>query len=190
MMSFALSLEQLQAAPAEVRQWIVNEVAAAVVKLNHPQPQPSSAHVPELAACEPDEAVQVFQSIRDDYAAIQVFLELGRETSLNQAAPALHVLSISQLLRYTRLNKARLIECLTLINSVFQEIHNAPDAALFGFDQADHLYIHDATHRSIRALWEALLQPRREVVSEQPTLNGFDPPHLGPSEDVAAHEHH
>ena len=186
MMSFTLSLEQLQTAPIEVRQWIVNEVAAAMAKLNYAQPRPSPEHAPELAACEPNEAAQILELIRNDYAATRVFLELGREASLSQAAPASHVLSVSQILRYTGLGKDRLIECLMLINGAFQQIRHAPEAVLFGLDQADHLYIHDATHRSIRALWEALMQPRRPEMQE-PTLTGFDLPRLGPSVDVATH---
>jgi hypothetical protein len=73
-----------------------------------------------------------------------------------------------------------------LINRAFQQINNTPDPALFGFDQAGHLYIHDATHRSIRALWETLMQPHR-LSEPEPTLNGFEPSHLGPSEDIARH---
>ena len=34
------------------------------------------------------------------------------------------------------------------------------EASLFGFDQANHVYIHETTHRSIRELWEKLVQMR------------------------------
>ena len=189
MISFTLSIEQLQSAPPEVRQWIVNEIATGLMKLDHPRPQPVPAHEPELAACDPDEAVQMFELIRDDYAATRVFLEFAREASLNQVAPTLHAISIGQMLRYTGLTQSRLLECLTMISSAFQRVRNAPDAALFGFDQANHLYIHDRTHRSISALWDALMGPHATTgdATTKPTLHGFMPPRVGPSEDVAAH---
>jgi hypothetical protein len=61
---------------------------------------------------------------------------------------------------------------------------------LFGFDQQGHLYIHEATCRSIRQLWEeigAAPAPGAEALQDGPMPAALAPPHLGPSEAVAPH---
>jgi hypothetical protein len=55
---------------------------------------------------------------------------------------------------------------------------------LFGFDNRDVLL--QATHDSIRQLWEQLFVAHSSMTSG-PALAGFTPPHLGPSEDIAQH---
>jgi hypothetical protein len=88
------------------------------------------------------------------------------------------------MLRHTRLPDGdRLADCLTAINQVFQRARNDPEAALFGFDQFGHVYIHEETHRSVRTLWEQLFATQ----AGRPAPMGMDLPHLGPSEDVASH---
>jgi hypothetical protein len=185
----------VRSAPPEVRRWIANEVASALVALTGtPQAQPP-AQPEALAACTPEEAMQLFETIRDDFAATLVFLELAREPA-GHAVPPLHALSIADIMRHTRLNDARLVECFRAINQVFQQIRNDPEAALFGFDQANHVYIHEATHRSIRTLWQALTAARgpgmaagmaAPVAASAAPPFGFTPAQLGPADDVAAH---
>jgi hypothetical protein len=79
------------------------------------------------------------------------------------------------------------------ITQAFRSVRNDPEASLFGFDQYGLVWIHQTTHDSIRALWEQLFHPQPPMAGEtasaatEPTLAGFTPPHLGPSEDVAQH---
>jgi hypothetical protein len=186
--SFTFTPEQIKSAPPEVRLWFEHEIAAAYRSL--PAPAPVPVHSPELAACTPAEALRVFELIRSDFATTQVFLELGREPPIANAAP-LHALGIGDIKRHLRLGDDRLADCFGIINRSFIQVRNDPEVALFGFDQANHVYIHETTHRSIRTLWEELVQLSSETLrapvagGSHPT--GFVPPVVGPSEDISAH---
>jgi hypothetical protein len=100
--------------------------------------------------------------------------------------------SIGDLLRHTRLGGVeRLSQYFGAINQAFQAIRNDPEAMLFGFDQEGHVYIHEATCRSIRQLWQeisAAPAPGAETIGNGPMPAAFTPPHLGPSETVAPHQ--
>lgn len=181
MTSFSFTVEQIKSAPPEVRHWIENEIASAFRSLMTAAPAPQ--HAPELAACTPQEALRVFELVRHDFAAAQVFLELGREPTIAGAA-ALHALAVGEIKRRLRIGDERLTGCFTLINECFLRVRNDPDATLFGFDEANHVYIHETTHRSIRQLWEELL--RISAAGETHPF-GFAPPVVGPSEKIAAH---
>ncbi|HTW87012.1 MAG TPA: hypothetical protein VMD75_03295 [Candidatus Binataceae bacterium] len=188
MTSFTFSPEQVRSAPPAVRQWIANEIAADLRALMEAH-QEHPGHPAELAACSPDEALQVFESIRGDFATAQIFLELARAPIVN-GNPSLHALGIADIMHHTRLTESRLVECFTIIDQVFQQVCKNHDATLFGFDQVGHVYINEATHRSIHILWERLIQMQPPVMAATPVASppiGFTPPHVGPSEDIAAH---
>ena len=187
MTSFTFSLEQLKAAPPEVRRWVEHEIGAALGALSRFDHDASQVHSSALAACTPEEALQVFEAIKDNFLLSQVFFELARETPAGRAAPPLRALNIGELLRHTRLSHGdRLADCLTAINQVFQTVRNDPAAALFGFDQYGHVYIHESTHHSVRRVWEQLFVSDQQPASQTPPL-GLTLPHLGPSEDIAGH---
>jgi hypothetical protein len=187
MTSFTFSLEQLKAAPPEVRRWVEHEIGAALGALSRFDHDSSQIHSAALAACTPEEAVQVFAAIKDNFVLSQVFFELARETPAGRAAPPLHALNIAELLRHTRLSDGdRLADCFTAINQVFQAVRNDPEAALFGFDQSGHVYIHESTHHSVRRAWEQLFVPDQYAAS-RPAPLGMSLPRLGPSEDIAGH---
>ena len=187
MTSFTFSLEQLKAAPPEVRRWVEHEIGAALGALSRFDHDASQVHSSALAACTPEEALQVFEAIKDNFLLSQVFFELARETPAGRAAPPLRALNIGELLRHTRLSHGdRLAVCLTAINQVFQTVRNDPAAALFVFDQYGHVYIHESTHHSVRRVWEQLFVSDQQPASQTPPL-GLTLPHLGPSEDIAGH---
>jgi hypothetical protein len=124
------------------------------------------------------------------FATTQVFLELGRELPISSATP-LRALGIGEIKRHLRLGDDRLADCFRVINRSFVQVRNDPEAVLFGFDQANHVYIHETTDRSIRTLWEELVQLSSETLrapaggGSHPL--GFVPPVVGPSEDISAH---
>jgi hypothetical protein len=187
--SFTFTAEQIKSAPPEVRLWIEQEIAAAVRGLATSAPAP--AHSPELSACTPEEAFAIFETIRQDFATAQVFLELGREQSVGHV-PALHVFSIGEIKRRLRLGDDRLADCFEAINRSYMQVRNDPETALFGFDQANHVYVHETTHRSIRNLWEELVRlsarpDQAPAHADRPAPFRFVPPVVGPSEDIAAH---
>jgi hypothetical protein len=187
MTSFTFSLEQLKAAPPEVRRWVEHEIGAALGALNRFDHDPSQVRSAALAACTPEEALQMFQLIKDNFLLSQVFFELARETPASRATPPLHALNIAELLRHTRLSDGdRLSDCFTAINQVFQTVRNDPEAALFGFDTYGHVYIHESTHHSVRRSWEQLFVSDQQPASPPAPL-GMTLPHLGPSEDIVGH---
>ena len=189
MTSFSFTAEQIKSAPPEVRRWFENQIVLLLRELSEQRPQP--AHAPELAACTADEAEAIFELIRADFAATQVLLELGREAPLATGPSGLHALSIAEIKRNLRLPDDRLADCFGAINQAFMRVRNDAEASLFGFDQVSHVYITEATHRSIRALWQKLLHQQAAAspaaTSGPASTFGFAPPRLGPSEDVAAH---
>ena len=189
MTSFTFTAEQLRAAPPEVRHWVENEVATALAALDVAARDPSQVQAARLAACTPEEAMQVFELLGGNHLLVQVLMELGRDAPNRGAAPPLHALDVRDLLRHTRLADGdRLAGCLSAINQAFQRVRNDPEASLFGFDPYGHVYIHETTHASVRQLWEQLIAaqaPRREAAAAAP--EGFSLPHLGPSEAVAGH---
>jgi hypothetical protein len=187
MTSFTFSLEQLRAAPAEVRRWVEHEIGAALGALGRLDHDPSQVHSAALAACTPEEALQIFELVKDNFLLSQVLFELARETPAGRSAPPLYALNIADLLRHTRLSdRDRLGDCLAAINQVFQTVRNDPEAALFGFDQYGHVYIHESTHNSVRLLWEQLFVTDQRAPSG-PAPPGMTLPHLGPSEEISGH---
>ncbi len=188
--SFTFTAEQIRSAPPEVRLWVENEIAAAFRGLAATPPAPE--HSAELAACTPAEALRVFELIKDDFAAAQLFLELGRLVPVGGGSTVLHALSIAEIKRHLRLADDRLLDGFGLINQAFQQVRSDPGAALFGLDQANHVYIHETTYRSIHNLWEELVRLRAPTMVAAPASAGAPPfgftaPRVGPSEDVAAH---
>ena len=187
MISFTFSLEQLKAAPPEVRRWVEHEIGAALGAPGRLDHDPSQVHSAALAACTPEEALQMFELVKDNFLLSQVFFELARETPAGRSTPSLHALNIADLLRHTRLSDGdRLVDCLTAINQIFQRVRNDPEAALFGFDQYGHVYIHETTHHSIRRLWEQLFVTNQHTAG-RPAPLGMTLPHVGASEDIAGH---
>ena len=190
MTSFTFTAEQLMAAPAEVRQWVLSQIEGSVAAMMR-GPAAPVPHSATLAGCTVEDAVHLLDLIRDDLAAVQVMFELGRDRPMINAGQPLHALSLAEMIRHTRLDNKRLIECLRTINQAYQQVHNDAQAMLFGFDQANHIYIHEMTQRSISTLWQELANshPAAAETAENPGSPGFLAPHLGPSEDIAEHRH-
>jgi hypothetical protein len=193
MTSFTFSIEQLRSAPPEVRRWIEREIGTSLAAISKSEHDASQVHAASLAACMPEEAMQLFELIKGNFLLAQVFFELARETPSSPASTPLYPISIADILRHTRLGDGdRLVECFTAINRAFQSIRNDPEATLFGFDQYGHVFIHQTTHDSVRQIWEQLFTAHPSladgpVAGEGPMPSEYSPPHLGPSEDVAQH---
>lgn len=191
MTSFTFTPAQLGAAPPEVRRWIVREIAQALAAFEPPSHDPSQVEASAPAACTADEALHVFNVIRNNFVLTQVFFELARDASPGRRVPPLHALSIEDILRHTRLNIGdRLIECFTAINEAFRQVRRDPEATLFGFDSHGHVYVHEVTHLSVQGLWEQLVRPASPAAAEAvsraaPSDESFASPHPGPSDNTA-----
>ena len=190
MTSFTFTAEELMTAPPEVRQWALGQIESGLATMMRAAGAPPT-HPGTLAGCTLDDAAQLFDLIKTDFAAVQVLFELGRDRPMTDTGQPLHALSFPDMIRHTRLNNTRLIECLRTINRAYQQVRQDSQAALFGFDQSNHIYIHEMTHRSLNALWQELVVSRAAApeAAVDAGLPGFLPPHLGPSEDIAEHRH-
>jgi hypothetical protein len=122
--------------------------------------------------------------IKGNFLLSQVFFELARDMPNSHGPKPLYPLSAADIIRHTRLADGdRLVDCFTAINQAFQTIRNDPEATLFGFDQQGHVFIHHATHDSIRQLWEQLFAAHASM-TDGPAPAGFTPHRLGPSADI------
>jgi hypothetical protein len=190
---FTFSVEQLRAAPPEVRRWVAGEIGRALGAVAMPPPEGAPHAAMRLVGCTVPEAVRVFELVGGDPVVARLFFELARESGLASGMPGVQALPIAELQHHLGLAEEALIDRLTAIDDAFRQAHGAPGAGLFGFDDAGHLYIHEATQASIRRLWQELAQARA-AAEREPLLRparqpggGFVPPHLGPSENVAVH---
>jgi hypothetical protein len=193
--AFTFTADDLKSAPVEVRRWLIGRIETGLAIVASLPPISPLVHGPALAACTIDDVARIFELIRSDFAATQVFLELGRGTTGGDPAPQLHPINIDTLTRNTRLDSRGLVSCLQMINRAYQEVRSDPEATLSGFDQANHVYVHEATHRSIHSLRQELVRQHiaTEVNAAEPAdwpPAGFQPPQPGPSEDVATHRQH
>lgn len=198
MTAFTFSIEQLRAAPPEVQRWVASEIARALgaVGGQRPEAPQGGARQPQpmaLAACSVPEAARVFELIGNDAVVARLFFELGRESTLSTSMPGLHAMRVADLLHHSGLSgQDALFDGLGAIDRAFRQVHGDHGGSLFGFDEAGHLYIQEMTQASIRRIWEELVQARAAAERESaleaaPRFEGFVPPRVGPSEDIAAH---
>ena len=184
MISFAFTADQIRSAPPEVQRWFETEIIGALRNAAGTRPEP--AHSPELAPCTADEALALFELVQNDFATAQVLLEFGRELPLPDSPRPLHAFGIGEFKRKLRLSDDRLADCFGTINHAFMRVRNDPEAVLLGFDSSNHVYVHEATHGGMRAVWERLIGTDAQARATPPPF-GFVPPEMGPAEAIAAH---
>jgi hypothetical protein len=160
--SFTFSVEQVRSAPPEVRDWMQDEIAAALLAVAKARPE-AGKHTAALAVCTADEALRLFEMIRGNFAAAQVFLELALAAPV--AGSNLYALETGRILRRARLSEDRLLDRFRMILEVFQQLRQDPAAALLGFDQNNHVFIDAATNHNIRNLWQELVAMRAAMLS-------------------------
>jgi hypothetical protein len=164
MIGVTFSLEQIAAAPPEVRRWVEAQIGSALkalMRLEHGGAEPSG---PQLAACSREEALQVFERLRGDLAATHVFFQLGREPSAS--APPFNLFRVGDLLRQAGLaSPEQLMACLEAINGAYQQVRRDAAASLFGLDERGLCYVHQGTHDSIAQLWRELLGAQMAAVA-------------------------
>jgi hypothetical protein len=157
MIGITISPEQLAGAPAEVRHWIEKEMAATLGVIARASHDPSELEGSGIAACSIEEVARIFELLKGNYLACDVFFELGRDLGGTPAGQPLHAIRVGDILRHTRLdNSTRLLACFEAINAAFHNVRPDGQATMLGFDQAGHIYLHVVTHQNIRALWEHL----------------------------------
>jgi len=191
MTSFTFSAEQVQAAPPEVRRWMENEIVKALSLQAHSLGEPSQLQASTPTVCTIDELVQLLNLISGNFLVTRVFFELARETFITPNSLGLHVLKRNDMQRHVQLGDGHLlIDCLNAINQAFQRIRNDPTASLFAGDESGHIYIHEATYRNIRQLWEKLVLGHSSgTLNHQTEAGGLSPVDLSAREPAMQPEH-
>lgn len=151
MVGITLSPEQIRTAPPEVRQWLEHEVAVSLGLV--PSAEPDLPDAPHLAACNPQEAMAIYASIRGMLPVVSVFFELGRRGT-NIAERGLEAFRLSDMLRNTRLADTRqLAACLDVVDRALRLARNDDHAVLSILDPRGYCIVAEATQQSVLAVW-------------------------------------
>jgi hypothetical protein len=154
MIGITLSSEQIRRAPAEVRRWIEQEVAASLGV--QAQASDSQRRIPQLAACGHEQLLAVLSSIQGVFPAVNVFFELGRKGT-SFAQDRLEAYRLSDIQHHTRLQSTeQVIACLKLIDQSFHEVRGSAGASFYGAD-GDYCFVATETQQNIRRLWFELV---------------------------------
>jgi hypothetical protein len=98
MAGITLSVDEIKAAPPEVRRWLEQEMVRAFGA----PPAPAPAGVPALVGCNAEEARDMLALVQGMLPVVSVFFELGREAA-GVAIHGLRAFRIADILRHTRL---------------------------------------------------------------------------------------
>lgn len=155
MTGITLSIEQIRAAPPEVRRWIEHQVIAALgMAAASSAPQPSSVN--HLVACSPEEIAAVLARIQDHLPAVNVLFEFSRP-GITMGQPPLMQFRLMDILHHARLsNIDQVIACLDVINRVLAEVRRDPSVRFCGFDHEGHCLIAPQTQASVAAVWQEM----------------------------------
>lgn len=156
MIGITLSVEQIRAAPPEVRRWIEHEVFAALgVAAAAPAAAPAPAS--HLVACSRDEVAAILARIQDYLPAVNVLFEFSRP-GITMGQPPMMQFRLMDILHHTRLsNIDQVIACLDAINRALAEMRRDPAARFCVFDHEGHCLIAPPTQASVASVWQDMM---------------------------------
>ena len=126
MAGVTLSVEEIRAAPIEVRRWLEHEVLRAFGVAPEPAAQPAVT----LVGCNIDEVRDMLALVQDKLPVVSVFFELGREAT-SRAAHGMRAFRVADILSHTRLHTPdRVIECLAALTRALRQVRGDADAVL------------------------------------------------------------
>ena len=159
MAGITLSVDEIKAAPPEVRRWLEHEIARAFG--GQPAPSPAGTHA--LIGCNVEEARDMLALVQGMLPAVSVFFELGREAA-SVAVHGLRAFRIADILRHARLQSPdQVVECLDVLTEALERVRGDPAAAFFALDDQGHCLVAEATMRSILRLWQEIVAQRSEA---------------------------
>ena len=155
MTAITLTPEEIRNAPAPVRQWIEQQVGAALgLALQAPAAPPQAAH---LVACSPKDATAVLARIQNIPAAVNVLFEFARP-GICFGDPPVMSFRLIDIQHHAQLHGVgEVMECLETINKAFVAARGDPSARFCGFDNEGHCLISPATQVGIAALWQSVI---------------------------------
>ena len=162
MAGITLSMDDIKAAPPEVRRWLEHEVMRAFGV----QPAAAPAGAPALIGCNVEEAREMLALVQSMLPVVSVFFELGREAA-SVAVHGLRAFRIADILRHARLQSPdQVLQCLNILTQALQRARGDAEAAFFALDDQGHCLVAEATMRSIHRLWQEIVA-QRALQSEQ-----------------------
>jgi hypothetical protein len=180
MVGIILSLEQIRAAPLEVRRWLEAEVLAG---LGLPPNMIDQVTEPELLFSASQEDVRkIFEAIRGSLPVLLVFFELGRRNAAG-GPPGMAVVSLVKILAHAKLsNTDQVLAALRIIDDAAAKIRNDPTSHIFLRYGQDYCVVAEQTQRSIAALWEEFATEHAKAAPAPLDMSANVPPgaiHLG-----------
>ena len=159
MAGVTLSVEEIRAAPPEVRRWLEQEIVRALRRCiragTSRQPAP-----PPLIGCNVEEVREMLALVQGVLPVVSVFFELGREAA-GMPVHGMRAFPIADIQRHSRLHApAQVIECLDLLTDALRRVRGDAEAAFYALDNLGHCLVAEATMRSILRLWQ-------EIVAQQ-----------------------
>jgi hypothetical protein len=157
MSGITLTAEQIRAAPPEVRLWLEQQIAQ-LLGLPHGAELPASP--PPLIAASPELAAAILGQIQNMLPVMAVFFELGREQG-SLVANGLRAFRLADVARQARLASVeQVLRALAVIDAALRRAAGNAEATLHALDGAGHVFVADATSRSILALWQQIVAAR------------------------------
>lgn len=157
MIGITLTAEQIRKAPAPVRQWIEQEVAASL-GLGPRVPAVAPQQPAHLLACSVEDMAGVLAHIRGAFPAVNVLFEFGRP-GISYGQPPIMTFRLMDILHHTRLQDVgEVMTCLEMINAALTEVKNDPSVRFCGFDNEGHCLIAPQTQASIATLWRGMME--------------------------------
>jgi hypothetical protein len=158
MAGITLSVDEIHAAPPEVRRWLEQEIVRALGM--HPPQDHTAPATPPLIGCNVEEARDMLSLVQGVLPVVSVFFELGREAA-GLPVHGLRAFAIADIQRHARLHApAQVIECLDLLTDALRRVRGEPEAAFYALDNLGRCLIAEATMHSILRLWQ-------EIVAQQ-----------------------
>jgi len=160
MAGITLSMDDIKAAPPEVRRWLEHEVARALGSQAVPAPAPAQS----LVGCSIEETRDMLALVQGMLPVVSVFFELGREAA-SVAVHGLRAFRIADIVRHARLQSPdQVIQCLNVLTQALRRSRGEA-AEFFAMDDQGHCLVAEATMRSILRLWQEIVAQR---AAEQP----------------------
>lgn len=167
MIGITLSLEQIRAAPPQVREWVEREVMASFGQPSQPANEPDSEH---LAVCSRAQAETVLAQIQSVLPVVNVFFELGRQGAIF-GQPSIEAFRLLDIVHHTRLlDVNQVIACLDIINQAYSNACGDVTARFCALDREGHCFIALETQQNILRLWHKVIASQQLVLEEDPAF--------------------
>ena len=156
MAGITLSMDEIRAAPPEVRRWLQQEIVRAIGAAPASPPQPAI----NLVGCNVDEVREMLALVQSMLPVVGVFFELGREAT-SVPAHGMRAFRIADILSHTRLHTPdQVLECLNVLTQALQRVRGDAQAMFHVLDDQGHCLVAETTMHSILKLWQEIVAER------------------------------